>query len=215
MTIGGVPLIVVMKISPIFDLLVICLGIFIWITFERVGAYKKKRMDRVAFMEEIRNALAKNKYESAIEYCANENKPLANMVKVGLMNRHRSPEDIAELMEATRMGERVGLEKFLGILGTMGNSSPFIGLLGTVIGIIRAFKLLEHAGAGGATTIMVGIAEALVTTAMGLLVAIPCVIAFNYFMGVVKNWYVEMEVVSKELMVELVSGGKAKAVKKA
>ncbi|MEO0225701.1 MAG: MotA/TolQ/ExbB proton channel family protein, partial [candidate division WOR-3 bacterium] len=88
----------------------------------------------------------------------------------------------------------------------LGNSAPFIGLLGTVIGIIRAFKLLEVAGSAGPTAVMVGIAEALVTTAMGLFVAIPCAILFNYFMNKVKNFYTEMEVASKELLV-LISEG--------
>jgi len=104
-------------------------------------------------------------------------------------------------MEATRMSERMELERFLGILGTLGNSAPFIGLLGTVIGIIRAFKLLEVAESAGPTAIMVGIAEALVATALGLIVAVPCVIVFNLFQERIKNISIQMEIASKELMV--------------
>ena len=78
---------------------------------------------------------------------------------------------------------RLDLERNLGILGTLGNNAPFIGLFGTVLGIIKAFVDLSHNQNGGVTVVMTGIAEALVATALGLVVAIPAVIAFNYFQG--------------------------------
>ena len=216
MSIGGVPIATVMKISPVFDILLICMVIMIWITFERFRTYKRKSLAIGPFMEQIKYLISKNKYDQAVEFSTSENKPLANMVKAGLTNKNKGPDEVAELMEASRMDERIELEKWLPVLGTLGNASPFIGLLGTVIGIIRAFKLLESAGGEGATAIMVGIAEALVTTAMGLIVAIPAVMIFNYFMGKVKNWYIEMEVVSKELIAEMVPGGeRAKPVSRA
>jgi len=82
--------------------------------------------------------------------------------------------------------QRMRLERRLAFLGTLGNNAPFIGLLGTVIGIVQAFEKLQNAGAGGgasgpATDVMGAIAEALVATAIGLVVAIPAVAAFNYF----------------------------------
>lgn len=214
MYIAGVSVTRIMKISPVFDILLFCTALFIVIAIERVLSYKRISVDRGIFMSRIREAMSRNRYDEAVQYSAAENKPLPKMVKVGLENRNKNPEDIAELMEASRMAERVHLEKFLPILGTLGNSAPFIGLLGTVIGIIRAFKLLEVAGSEGPTAIMVGIAEALVTTAMGLFVAIPCVMLFNYFMGRVKNWYIEMEVVSKELLSEITPEEKLRTVKR-
>ena len=213
MSIAGIPIIKVMQISPVFDILLLCLLLFFWVTIERWRAYKQITLDRVSFMDRIKEFLGNKRYDEAVQYSVDVNKPLADMVKIGLMNRNKTPEDIAELMEANRMSERVKLEKFLPVLGTLGNSGVFIGLLGTVIGIIRAFKLLEHAGSEGASVIMVGIAEALVTTAMGLIVAIPCVIVFNTYMGKVKNWYVEMEVTSKELLAEMVGEEVAATVK--
>lgn len=77
--------------------------------------------------------------------------------------------------------ERVHIEKRLGFLGTLGSNAPFIGLFGTVLGIIRAFHDLSLDSKGGASTVMAGISEALVATAIGLFVAIPAVMAFNYF----------------------------------
>src|SRR5262245_32025241 len=82
---------------------------------------------------------------------------------------------------------RIDMEKNLGVLGTLGNNAPFIGLFGTVLGIIKAFADLSHNQAGGAAAVMSGISEALVATAVGLMVAIPAVIAFNFFQGKVRS----------------------------
>ena len=87
----------------------------------------------------------------------------------------------AEAMTGARTRERLHLERNLAILGTLGNNAPFIGLFGTVLGIIKAFHDLSQNQGGGATVVMAGISEALVATAIGLLVAIPAVMAFNYF----------------------------------
>jgi len=199
--IAGISIVQIMKISPVFDILIACSILALGIAFERLWHYRHIKLNPTTFMERIRASIKNNRFEDAINFCAYVNSPLANTIRVGLSNRDKKPENIAELMEASRMLERINLERFLGILGTLGNSAPFIGLLGTVIGIIRAFKLLEMVGSAGPTAIMVGIAEALVTTAMGLIVAIPCAILFNYFMNRVKIFYTEMEVASKEFMV--------------
>src|SRR6476469_1849160 len=82
---------------------------------------------------------------------------------------------------------RVDMERNLGLLGTLGNNAPFIGLFGTVLGIIKAFADLSRNSAGGAGAVMAGISEALVATAVGLMVAIPAVIAFNYFQAKVRK----------------------------
>jgi biopolymer transport protein ExbB len=79
------------------------------------------------------------------------------------------------------------MEKHLGILGTLGNNCPFIGLFGTVLGIIKAFADLSHNQGGGAAVVMAGIAEALVATAVGLMVAIPAVVAYNILQGRVRR----------------------------
>jgi biopolymer transport protein ExbB len=84
-------------------------------------------------------------------------------------------------MFGAKARERLRLERNLAFLGTLGNNAPFIGLFGTVLGIIKAFHDLAGNQAGGITVVMSGISEALVSTAIGLLVAIPAVIAFNFF----------------------------------
>jgi biopolymer transport protein ExbB len=199
--IAGISIVTIMKISPVFDILIACSILAVAVILERLWHFRKIKMNPTQFMERIRYSIKDNKYEDAINFCGYSNTPLTNVIKVGLSNRDKMPDNISEMMESARMLERINLERFLGVLGTLGNSAPFIGLLGTVIGIIRAFKLLEVAGSAGPTAVMVGIAEALITTAMGLFVAIPCAVMFNYFMNRVKNFYAEMEVASKEFMV--------------
>jgi biopolymer transport protein ExbB len=106
---------------------------------------------------------------------------------VGLAELSRGRGPAAEAMASARANERLSMEKHLGVLGTLGNNCPFIGLFGTVLGIIRAFSDLAHNQGGGAAVVMTGIAEALVATAVGLMVAIPAVIAYNIFQGRVRR----------------------------
>jgi len=96
-------------------------------------------------------------------------------------DRAPSATDLAAAVEGAKARERLRLERNLAFLATLGSNGPFIGLFGTVLGIIKAFHDLAGSQVGGASTVMSGISEALVTTAVGLLVAIPAVVAFNYF----------------------------------
>ncbi|MGA7740600.1 MAG: MotA/TolQ/ExbB proton channel family protein [Polyangia bacterium] len=113
--------------------------------------------------------------------------PEVRVALVGLGELARGRVAAAEAMASARSHERLAMEKHLGILGTLGNNCPFIGLFGTVLGIIKAFADLSHNQGGGAAVVMAGIAEALVATAVGLMVAIPAVIAYNIFQGRVRR----------------------------
>jgi len=114
----------------------------------------------------------------------------AAIVAAGLKQYHRGPDAAAEAMASASVLQKMRLERRLAYLGTLGNNAPFVGLLGTVIGIVQAFQRLEDAGrgasAGPSTAVMGAIAEALVATAIGLAVAIPAVAAFNYFQRKIK-----------------------------
>ena len=109
------------------------------------------------------------------------------MALTGLDELARGTTAAVEAMASARSRERLALEKHLGILGTLGNNAPFIGLFGTVIGIIKAFADLAKNQGGGAAVVMSGIAEALVATAVGLMVALPAVVAFNIFQGRIRR----------------------------
>jgi biopolymer transport protein ExbB len=125
------------------------------------------------------------------------------VIHYGLIHSGRSRHDLEELMTTKLKEEKVKLERFLGVLGTLGNISPFIGLFGTVVGIIKAFRDLAASGTGGPSVVARGIAEALVATAAGLLVAIPASILYNYFMRRLKVVTVDMEIASARLLVML------------
>ncbi|MFA5033578.1 MAG: MotA/TolQ/ExbB proton channel family protein [bacterium] len=198
--IAGINLFEIMKISPVFDLLYACSALALGVALERLWTFHYLNMNLNAFMEKTRELMANRKYDEVVKLCDDENKPLPKMLRVGALNIKKGRKNISKLMEAQKLSEREALERFLPILGTLGNTAPFIGLLGTVVGIIRSFKLLETSGSAGPMAIMVGIAEALITTAMGLFVAVPCVILFNYFSDKVKRVFIEMEIASKEFI---------------
>src|SRR4051812_247240 len=104
--------------------------------------------------------------------------------------RSRNHEQVAEAISSVIEKRRLSYEQGLFILGTLGNNAPFVGLFGTVLGIIRAFADLAVTGkgaGGAASVVMAGISEALVATAVGLFVAIPAVLAFNVFQRLLKR----------------------------
>ena len=105
-----------------------------------------------------------------------------------------------EAMQRATAAEIERLEQHLTALATLGNISPFVGLFGTVIGIMRAFEAISRTGSGGLGTVSAGIAEALVATAAGLFVAIPAVTAYNHFVSRVKNYATEMDATCSEFL---------------
>ncbi len=106
----------------------------------------------------------------------------AEVIRAAVAHARKGPDAVREVVSGTIERVRIEYELRLAFLGTLGNNAPFIGLFGTVLGIIRAFfELSRNPGAAGAGTVMVGISEALVATAVGLFVALPAVVAYNLF----------------------------------
>jgi biopolymer transport protein ExbB len=139
----------------------------------------------------------------------------ARIAKVALAHFNDGEQVVEEMMASRKVAERLRFERYLMILGTMGNNAPFFGLFGTVLGIIKAFHDLGQAGsnAAGATTVMSGISEALVATAMGLLVAIPAVIAYNYFNKKVKEFAANAETIERIILAHLKGGTRGSKVR--
>jgi biopolymer transport protein ExbB/TolQ len=123
----------------------------------------------------------------------------ARILQTALTRSHYGPEGVEDLLIAASLAEKEGLEKRLLVLGTLGNNAPFIGLFGTVLGVIRAFHDLAQT-TGGPEVVMQGLSEALVATAVGLCVAIPCVIAYNYYSKNVKDLLGGTESLGRYLM---------------
>jgi len=127
------------------------------------------------------------------------------VIATGAANAERGVTAMQELMRGTLVDERLRLERGLSFLGTIGNNAPFIGLFGTVLGVIHATQSLSTAAGRGAAQVMSGISEALVATAIGLLVALPAVAAFNYFQRVAKTRAAAAEGLGAELVAHVVS----------
>ncbi len=153
------------------------------VIIERAIAYRRHRTDFASFSSQIVARLNAKDRSGALAQARSQQAAEAQVVAEGISNMDKPPLVVAELMESMRMRQQQHLDQRLGILGTIGSNAPFIGLLGTVLGIIKAFHDLSYNTAGGPAVVMSGIAEALVATAIGLFVAIPAVVFFNYFKG--------------------------------
>jgi biopolymer transport protein ExbB len=143
--------------------------------------------DSDGLARDILALLKRGELDKARQSLAGKRAPAAAVAAAGLENYDRGNEAVAEAMASVKARLRIDLERNLGVLGTLGNNAPFIGLFGTVLGIIKAFADLSRNQAGGAAAVMSGISEALVATAVGLMVAIPAVISFNFFQGRVRK----------------------------
>jgi biopolymer transport protein ExbB/biopolymer transport protein TolQ len=115
-------------------------------------------------------------------------------------NQDASLELVTTALRDSMSETLIQLKRGLGFLATIGSTAPFIGLFGTVVGIINAFRSIAETGSGGMSVVSGGIAEALVSTALGIFVAIPAVVAFNHFTGKIETFHVEMNRASSQLV---------------
>jgi len=192
-------------------ILFIMSGWSIGVMIDRLMAFNAARAQSRAFAPAVAGALKQGNLDEAIKVAERNNKShLAKVVQAGLMEfrAHQVSTDIpGETIEASKRAlERTEaivhaeLKRGLGGLATIGSTAPFVGLFGTVVGILNAFTGIAHSKVTGLAAVAGGIAEALVTTAMGLIVAIPAVMMFNYLTNRVEAFDVEMDNSSSELV---------------
>lgn len=181
-------------------LLILLSVVSVAVMIERYVFFMKHTVKTAAFVNRLHEYLEKNDNKGATEWLRDQQSPEARVVRAGVENAERGHEAAEEAMIAVQLQERFRLEKNLPVLGTLGNNAPFIGLFGTVLGIIKAFNDLAVAQSGGPSVVMRGISEALVATAVGLFVAIPAVVAFNYFQRRAKRVLANMETFQKLLL---------------
>jgi biopolymer transport protein ExbB len=134
----------------------------------------------------------------------------ATVIDAGLAETERGTEAVSEAMLSAKARERLKLERNLAVLGTLGNNTPFIGLFGTVLGIIKASHDLagsQASGGAAASAVMAGVFEALVATAVGLMVAIPAVMGYNYFQRRVRASVGKVDAMAHLVLSELQGGG--------
>jgi len=182
------------------------------IMLERGWFYWSLRDDLAALQQKLRDALRNGDYESARSTLQASPSAEAAVVMAGIAEADRGPKAAEEAMEGAKALQRMKLERRLAFLGTLGNNAPFIGLFGTVIGVVQAFEGLaaesSQQAAQGASTpavVMAAIAEALVATAVGLAVAIPAVVMYNYYQRHSKAILANTEALSRVLLAHLVA----------
>jgi len=187
--------------GPTMYVLVLCSLTSITIFLERLFYYRKQsRVNRSDFMSRLGEALAGKSPEKAKEIAKETRTPCSRVIEAGLNEYGRSEKFMSGAMERKIMDETRNLERFTIVVGTIGNIGLYIGLFGTVLGIIRAFHDIAATGSGGMSTVIAGVAEALVCTAMGLMVAIPAVIFFNYFTRQIESFTDDMQMCASELL---------------
>jgi biopolymer transport protein ExbB len=187
-------------------ILIFCSILSIAVFLERIIYYRRRsKTKRAEFMTRTARALKNGDIEGAMEICKETLAPFSKVVYSGLRLRGHHEKEISNAMEREITIETTTLERYTGIVGTIGNTAVYIGLFGTVLGIIRAFHDIASAGAGGMSIVIGGVAEALVCTATGLFVAIPAVIVFNYFIRKVEHFTTDMELCASEL-IDLICG---------
>jgi biopolymer transport protein ExbB/biopolymer transport protein TolQ len=181
------------------------------VMIDRWRRYRAASRQSQDFMPELLRCLKDGKLQDAVITARrHHDSHVAKVVAAGLaefIENRAEVQDRAELsdlvsraLERSSMLTLVEMKRGLGGLATIGSTAPFVGLFGTVVGIIHAFEGIAATGSGGAAAVSGGIAEALVATAVGILVAIPAVMAFNYFLGTLERFQVEMKAASEQLV---------------
>jgi biopolymer transport protein ExbB len=193
--------------APVMWLMIALSIISLAIIVERILFFVAARSDFAALASAFSGHLRDGDRDAARALLESSRSFEAQVVLAGIVEAQRGTTAAREAMAGASAVQRPKLDRGLGFLGTLGNNAPFIGLFGTVIGIILAFDELGRAGANaGATTgVMSSIAEALVATAIGLLVAIPAVASYNAFQRKIRAIAANAEALSRVLLVHLES----------
>ncbi len=179
----------------------LCSIVALAICLERFLSLRRATIDTREFMDTMRDVLRQNRIQEAVEICDDVDGPIARIMRAGILKHDRGKDDIREAIEDAGHLEIPRLERYLSALATCANIAPLIGLLGTVAGMIKAFAQIQHLhGQVNPSDLAEGISNALVTTAAGLTVAIPALIAYNYFVTRVESMVLEMEISSSELV---------------
>ncbi len=170
------------------------------IVINRFYFFKKVEIDEEDLYVKVKDKLRSSGPGEAIAYSEKIGGPIANILIAGLQKYGDESEEIEEAFEREALIEIPLLEKYLPALNTIGSVSTLIGFTGTVLGMIRAFNSIAHAGTTSPGIVAGGIAEALTTTATGLIIAIPALIFYHYFSHRVEKIVLEVEKISRNIM---------------
>ncbi|RKY38949.1 MAG: MotA/TolQ/ExbB proton channel family protein [Candidatus Omnitrophota bacterium] len=182
------------KSGPIGWVIISLSILSLMIIIERLIYLYRIKIDSDEFLSRISSMVRRSQIEEAINTCEQTEKPLANILKAGILKIKEGKEEIKEAIKEAGREEILPLEKGLGALATIAHISPLLGLLGTVVGMINTFQVIQQGGyVVNPADLAQGIWAALLTTALGLSVAIPTYVAYNYLTMRVNNFLLQME----------------------
>jgi biopolymer transport protein ExbB len=171
------------------------------VIIERFIALRRARINVNEFLAKIRKALLVNRsVREAVKICEQYRGPVASIMKAGLLKYGQPREDVEKTIENAALYEMGRLERGLVVLATTANVAPLLGFYGTVSGMISAFDALAEQGLSNPGAVAAGISEALVTTAAGLLIAIPVQLAYNYFTTRISRFVRDIESATNMLL---------------
>jgi len=169
------------------------------VVIERAYVFLTLKPRLAKLSQSLLQSLRNGDVNSARQLCQTQT-PLLNEMFVGVLDGKKGREAAERNVERNRVRLVTHLRKNLWILGTIGSASPFIGLLGTVVGIVRAFHNMSEKGAGGFSVVAGGISEALIATAAGLVVAIIALLTYNVFVTAANNTITQMKLTLDEML---------------
>lgn len=192
------------KGGPIMWPILACSFVAFVIVVERVLYLRRVTIDTRKFSEQIARSIKRNRVMDAVDLCEKTPGPVANIVKQGILKHDRSKAEIRESIEDAALHEVPLLEKRLPVLATIAHIAPLLGLLGTVTGMVEAFRVIQEKSSAVAPVnpgdLAGGIWEALLTTVFGLCVAIPTFVAYNYLTSRVDGLVLDMEKSASDLL---------------
>lgn len=181
--------------------ILLCSLITVAVIIEKYIVLSRSNVDPKQLMAKIRSALSRNDVISAVDACAKVKAPVANIMKHGVINYKYGHQAVKEAIELAGREEIFHLERRLSVLANMAGTAPMLGFLGTVTGMIAVFHTIEQLGGNVNPSILAGgIWEAMLTTAFGLLVGIPALYFYNYFVAKVNRFVFEIENSAEEFL---------------
>ena len=186
--------------GPLMIPLLICSVLALAIILERAFSLRSKRIIRGDTLQRVKSLLADNQIGDAMTLCRRQPSVMGRILLAAIVNHDRDREELKTIVEDAGRQEVPTLDRYLGMLGTIAAITPLLGLTGTVFGMIRTFTVISEKGVAHPSQLAGGISEALVTTATGLVIAIPALIFFNYYTAKADRLILEIEKQSYRLV---------------
>ncbi|MDA1000433.1 MAG: MotA/TolQ/ExbB proton channel family protein, partial [bacterium] len=178
----------------------LCSVVAIAVTLERIFSLRRKKVLPPQLVHALENYWRRGDFDEAIRVCERFDVPFARILRAGLVRRHLGISEMERAMVGAGQHESTVISRNLRSLGVIANLAPMLGLFGTVVGMIRAFDVISRFGTGNPSLVAEGISEALLTTAAGLLVGIPSLAAYHFFLARGNRFLFEIESIALELL---------------